>query len=78
VVVPDAVAKEFGEPLPSWAKPAQADPMGVRLTGTLGILLRAKREGRLASMRAALEVLERTGFHMSSDLRAKACQLAGE
>ena len=87
VVVPDAVAHEFGDPLPSWVEAAQGDPvlvsalrqslgpgeaeviavatqsadalavlddkrarataraMGVRLTGTLGILLRAKREG---------------------------------
>jgi len=120
VVVPDAVAQEFAEPLPQWAKPVHGDPlviaalreslghgeaeviavaaqsadalavlddkrarataraMGVRLTGTLGILLRAKREGRLPSMRAALDVLERAGFHMSSELRAKACKLAGE
>ena len=120
VVVPEAVVQEFGEPLPSWAKPAEGDPllvsalrqtlgpgeaeviavaaqstnalavlddkrarataraMGVRLTGTLGILLRARREGRLPSMRAAIEVLGRAGFHLSSELKEKACKLAGE
>jgi hypothetical protein len=57
---------------------AVAQTMGVQITGTLGILLRAKREGRLLSIRDALDTLEQSGFHLSSELKAKACELAGE
>jgi len=120
VMVPHAVAEEFGEPLPEWTVRVDATPllvaalreslgageaeviavaaespgavailddhraraaakgMGVRLTGTLGILLRAKREGVLTSLTPALDVLDRVGFHISSELRSRVRQLAGE
>jgi hypothetical protein len=120
VLVPAAVAEEFGEPLPEWVIQVQGNPlviaalreslgrgeaeviaataensntlavlddqraraiaraMGIRLTGTLGILLRAKREGALTSVHSALDVLEQVGFHMSSELRAKVRELAEE
>lgn len=55
-----------------------ARSMGVKLTGTLGILLRAKREGALASMSSALEALEAIGFHMAPELAASMRELAGE
>lgn len=120
VVIPVAVAEEFGEPLPEWMTRVQANPivvaalresldhgeaevialaaqttgalavlddqrartvaraMGVELTGTLGILLRAKREGVLESLSSAIEVLERVGFHMSPELKARVLTLARE
>jgi len=120
VVVPPAVAEEFGEPLPTWVTQLEANPllvtalreslgrgeaeviavaaespgslailddqraraaaraMGVRLTGTLGVLLRAKHEGVLASVSSALDTLEQSGFHMSLQLTARVRQLAGE
>jgi predicted nucleic acid-binding protein len=52
--------------------------MGIKLTGALGILLRAKREGRLPSLSAALDTLDEVGFHMSPALKARLCELAGE
>lgn len=55
-----------------------ARSVGLRLTGTLGVLLRAKREGRLTSLSNALEVMERTGFRLSADLRDSVLRLAGE
>jgi predicted nucleic acid-binding protein len=52
--------------------------MGVPLTGTLGVLLRAKREGRLPSLSAALDVLDTVGFYLSTELKARVRELAGE
>jgi predicted nucleic acid-binding protein len=51
---------------------------GLRLTGTIGVLLRAKREGLLPSVGEALRVAERVGFRVSPALRAEALRLAGE
>jgi len=52
--------------------------MGVALTGTLGVLLRAKREGRLPSLSDALDALDAIGFRLSPELKAEARKLAGE
>lgn len=55
-----------------------AADMGLRLTGTLGIILRAKKEGVLASVATALAQVESVGFRLSPALRAEALRLAGE
>jgi hypothetical protein len=57
---------------------AVARAMGVTLTGTLGVLLRARREGRLPSLSAALDTLDAAGFRMSPALKARMRELAGE
>jgi predicted nucleic acid-binding protein len=44
-----------------------AKQMGLRITGVLGILLRARREGKLPSLQAAMEQLrEKAGFQENS------------
>jgi hypothetical protein len=55
-----------------------ATSMGLRLTGTVGVLLRARREGRIASVADALTRVADVGFRLSADLRAEALRLAGE
>jgi uncharacterized protein len=46
-----------------------AKMLGLRVTGVLGILLRARREGKLADLEKALEDLrEKAGFHIHADL----------
>jgi len=55
-----------------------ASEMGLVLTGTLGLILRAKNEGVIASVDAALSQIERVGFRLSSDLRKEVLLLAGE
>ena len=48
-----------------------AKQLGLRVTGVLGILLRARREGRLSSLQAAMEQLrEKAGFHIRAELFA--------
>ncbi len=48
-----------------------AKSLGLKVTGVLGILLRAKREGRLPSLQQTIEKMrEQTGFHISPALLA--------
>ena len=50
----------------------------LRLTGTLGALVEAKRLQLVPSVRPLLEALDREGFHVSTNLRARVLREAGE
>ncbi|HID31529.1 MAG TPA: DUF3368 domain-containing protein [Desulfobacterales bacterium] len=46
-----------------------AKSLGLKVTGVLGILLRARRDGKLASLKEVLDELrEKAGFHISEKL----------
>ena len=51
---------------------------GLKHTGTVGILLKAKRDGKLPSLRNALDALQDTGFWLDNRLYRKLLQEAGE
>jgi predicted nucleic acid-binding protein len=51
---------------------------GLRLTGTVGILLEAKRGGHLAEVGPWLEALDRQGFHLGEALRKHVLAAAKE
>lgn len=55
-----------------------AGELGLTFTGTVGILLKAKQQGYLPSVRPVLEALEQKNFRVSPALKARALQLAGE
>ena len=55
-----------------------AESLKLTFTGTLGILLRAKVEGRIARLEPLLTQLDRSGFHLSAKTRAAVLKLAGE
>lgn len=49
-----------------------AKSLGLQVTGVLGILLRAKKEGELSSLPDAIDALVKTaGFRISPELLAK-------
>lgn len=50
----------------------------LRVTGTLGILLRAKERGLLESVASMLDQLASLGFRLAPRLRATALRMAGE
>jgi predicted nucleic acid-binding protein len=52
--------------------------LGLRCTGTLGILIRAKREGHLPAIRPVLDRLEALRFRLDPATRSSALELAGE
>ncbi|MCU0521895.1 MAG: DUF3368 domain-containing protein [Anaerolineae bacterium] len=56
-----------------------ATSLGLTVTGVVGILLRAKREGTIASLRKALVELEtRAGFRIADGLVQQALLAADE
>ena len=52
--------------------------LGIRLTGTLGLLLDAKRAGLIPAVEPCLDHLQRLGFRISGHTRAVVLKLAGE
>lgn len=58
---------------------AAAEALGIKCTSLLAVIVQAKRDGRLASVRAAIELLERRGgLYLSEKVKAEAFRLADE
>jgi predicted nucleic acid-binding protein len=55
-----------------------ADLLGVTYTGTLGVLLRAKRKGLLERLEPVCGALEERGFRLSPATRRSVLSMAGE
>lgn len=51
---------------------------GLKITGIIGILLKAKYTGRISSLSLILENLKETGFWLNEDLRSQILSDAGE
>jgi predicted nucleic acid-binding protein len=52
--------------------------LGVTFTGTLGVLIRAKREGHITAIGPVLDRLEELRFRLDPGTRASVMHLAGE
>lgn len=52
--------------------------LGLKIHGTLGILTRAKREGRVVSLRQALDLLRARGSWIDQELFDEVLRIAGE
>jgi len=57
---------------------AAARLSGLRVTGSIGIILRAKRDGLIAAIKPCLDAMQRAGMWQSQRLRAQALREAGE
>ena len=55
-----------------------AQRLGIAVTGTVGLIVKAKVEGLVAAAAPLLDALEAREFRISSALRAEALRLAGE
>ena len=55
-----------------------AEALKLKFTGTLGILLRAKVEGRISRIEPLVEHLGRLGFRLSTKTHAAVLRQAGE
>lgn len=55
-----------------------ARSLGLRVCGTVGVLLRAKRQGLIEAVKPLLEALKAAGFRLSQELEEEALHLAGE
>lgn len=55
-----------------------ASRLGVKYTGTIGVIVKAKVLGHLPSIRPVLARIKEVGFRISPELEAAALELAGE
>lgn len=55
-----------------------AEEMGLPIVGTVGLILRAKRDGHLQAVTPVLNALAAAGFHIAPALRFEALRRAGE
>lgn len=55
-----------------------ADRLGLNVTGTLGVIVKAKRMGIIDSIRPLLSKIRNTDFRLSEELEAKALREAAE
>lgn len=55
-----------------------ARSLGVPATGVLGVLIAARSEGLIQSVRPHIEALRTTGFHIDEQLVQRVLQLADE
>ena len=52
--------------------------LGLRMTGSIGVLARSVREGIICRLSPLLDQLESLGFTLSTEARAAALSLVGE
>lgn len=52
--------------------------LGIRMTGTVGVLVRATREGHISLLTPILDQLAELGFRLSEEARAMALRHTGE
>jgi uncharacterized protein len=55
-----------------------ARDLGLKLTGTIGVLMMAKQQGVIPALKPVIEALERVSFYLSDALKAEALKLVGE
>jgi len=55
-----------------------AKALGIRFTGTLGVLVKAKQAGHMRVVRPYLDKLDKAGFYLRRDVRESILRLAGE
>lgn len=55
-----------------------AEYLGLRLTGTVGVLIRAKQLGFVDSVMPTVDKLEASGIYLSEGLKRRVRRLAGE
>jgi len=55
-----------------------AGQLGLKVIGTLGVLIKAKTAGLVPSVGTLLGQLQRMGFHLAPEVLAEALRLAGE
>ena len=55
-----------------------AEQLGIRITGTLGVIIDAKLSGHIASVKPLLENIKKTDFRLTADLEKKTLEKSNE
>jgi uncharacterized protein len=56
----------------------QARALGIRFTGTVGVLMKAQETGLIPAIRPWLDRLDQAGFYLRPEVRARVLELMGE
>lgn len=55
-----------------------AEYLGLTLTGTIGVLIKAKGKGLIGAVMPVISIMEKQGIYFSDDLKARVKRVAGE
>jgi predicted nucleic acid-binding protein len=55
-----------------------AESLGINITGTIGIIIKAKHWGIIPSIRPLLLKIKNTDFRLSEEIELRALKIAGE
>jgi predicted nucleic acid-binding protein len=55
-----------------------ADKLGLKITGTIGIIVKAKLKGVIPSIKPYLKKIRDTNFHLSAEIELQALKFAKE
>lgn len=55
-----------------------AEQLGIKITGTLGVIVNAKLSGRIESVKPLLEKIKKTDFRMTPELERRTLEKSGE
>ena len=55
-----------------------AERLGVTLTGTIGVIIKAKLNGTISSIKPILEKIKQTDFRLSGEIETQALKEADE
>lgn len=76
-----ALALESDDPvliLDDWKARKVAERLGIRVTGTLGVIIKAKKSGIIPSIKPSLKKIRETDFRISEELEKAVLKEAGE
>ncbi|MBR0464822.1 MAG: DUF3368 domain-containing protein [Clostridia bacterium] len=84
IIIPEAVYREVTEKedvaviIDDGAARKTAEYLDLPLTGTLGVMIRAKQRGLLDAVMPLIQQMEQNGIFFSDDLKRIICKLANE
>lgn len=55
-----------------------AEQLNIKFTGTLGVIIKAKKEGKIGSIKAIIVKLKQTNFYITEELEKEILRLSGE
>lgn len=64
--------------LDDWKARRTAEKLGLDITGTIGVIIKAKNQGIISSIKPFLTKIKTTNFRLTEDLEQAALQEAGE
>ncbi len=64
--------------LDDWKARRAVEKLGLEITGTIGVIVKAKKSALVPSIKPLLEKIKRTNFRLTEDLEKEALKEAGE